>query len=155
MPLVYLGLGSNLGKRIKTLEEAVKSLKACENISVSKRSSYYETEPEGGPPQPRFINGVVEIETPLSPKELLSKIQEIEINLGRKREEKWGPRTIDIDILLYDNCILQEEDLKIPHPMMHRRRFVLAPLSDIAPKAMHPVLNKTASEILKSLEGRS
>ncbi|HHT9117395.1 MAG TPA: 2-amino-4-hydroxy-6-hydroxymethyldihydropteridine diphosphokinase, partial [Candidatus Hypogeohydataceae bacterium YC38] len=74
---------------------------------------------------------------------------------GRKREEKWGPRTIDIDILLYDNCILQEEDLKIPHPMMHRRRFVLEPLSDIAPKAMHPVLNKTASEILKSLEGRS
>ncbi|MFQ5861583.1 MAG: 2-amino-4-hydroxy-6-hydroxymethyldihydropteridine diphosphokinase [Candidatus Brocadiales bacterium] len=155
MALVYLGLGANLGKRIKTLEDGIKRLGDHPDISVLVKSPYYETEPQGGPPQPRFINAVLSIETSLSPKELLRVTQEIERGLGRERnkEEHWGPRAIDIDILLYDNQVIEEKDLKIPHPMMHRRRFVLEPLSDISPASMHPVLNKTVSQLLETMKG--
>lgn len=156
MALVYLGLGANLGKRIKTLEEAVKRLERHPGISVLKKSPYYETEPQGGPPQPRFINAVLSVETSLSPRELLGVVQGVEKALGRQRnagnEERWGPRTIDIDILLYDNRIVEDEDLKIPHPMMHERRFVLEPLSDISPEFVHPVLKKAVSRLLEDVK---
>ncbi len=157
MALVYLGLGANLGRRIKTLEDGIKRLGAHPGISVLARSPYYETEPLGGPPQPWFINAALGIETGLSPQELLRVAQEIERGLGRKHnpdeEERWGPRTIDIDILLYDNRIVEDEDLKIPHPMMHQRRFVLEPLADISPELVHPVLNETVSRLLDTVKG--
>lgn len=157
MALVYLGLGANLGKRIKALEEAVKRLGSHPDISVLGKSPYYETEPQGGPPQPRFINAVLCVETSLSPRELLGVVQGVEKALGRQRnassEERWGPRTIDIDILLYDNRIVEDEDLKIPHPMMHQRRFVLEPLSDISPEFVHPVLKKAVSRLLEDVKG--
>ena len=157
MAVVYLGLGANLGKRIKTLEDSVKRLRAHPDISVLKESPYYETEPQGGPPQPRFINAAVCIETSLSPQELLRVTQKIEKELGRKtgpgnNEGRWGPRTIDIDILLYDNCIIEDKDLKIPHPMMHLRRFVIEPLADISPASVHPVLKRTAAELLETMK---
>ncbi len=154
MALVYLGLGANLGKRIKTLEDSVKRLGKHPDISVLSKSPYYETEPQGGPPQPRFINAVLGIETSLSPQELLRVTQEIERAMGREhsKEERWGPRTIDIDILLYDNQMIEEKNLKVPHPMMHCRRFVLEPLVDIAPDSVHPVLNKTASQLLEEVK---
>lgn len=157
MALVYLGLGANLGKRIKTLEDGIKRLEAHPDISVLTKSPYYETEPHGGAAQPRFINAVLAIETGLSPQELLKVTREVEGELGRRRDpgdgERWGPRTIDIDILLYDNCIVEDKDLKIPHPLMHQRRFALEPLVDISPTCLHPVLNKTASELLETVNG--
>lgn len=157
MASIYLGLGANLGKRIKTLKEAVRMLGNCPDISVLGESPYYETEPQGGPPQPRFINAVLSIETDLSPRELLGVVRDVERALGREHvrsdRERWGPRTIDIDILLYDNLVIEDEDLKIPHPMMHQRRFVLEPLSDISPESVHPVLKKTVSQLLGDVKG--
>lgn len=155
MALAYLGLGANLGARLKTLRECIRRLDGHPNISVVAKSPYYETGPQGGPPQPQFINAVVGIETGLSPQELLKVVQRIEHGLGRRRsvERRWGPRTIDIDILLYDDVVIDEEGLKIPHPMMHQRRFVLEPLADIAPAALHPVLKKTISQLLGDVKG--
>ena len=156
MATVYLGLGANLGKRIKTLKEATKKLEARPEISVTARSPYYETAPQGGPPQPLYVNAVLGIETGLSPEELLKVAHEVEDSLGRDRnnskEERWGPRTIDIDILLYDDLIVEDEHLTIPHPMMHERRFVLEPLVDISPASMHPTLGKTASQLLEIIK---
>lgn len=152
MAEVYIGLGSNMGQRIRNLEQAIKRLAACTGVFLIERSPYYETEPQGGPPQPRYINAALGIKTNLSPHELLAKTQEIENSMGRIRKQRWGPRTVDIDILLYDDLIIQEEALKIPHPSMHLRQFVLEPLCDIAPRAIHPVLGKTASELLESLK---
>lgn len=141
--IAYLGLGSNVGDREEYIEQAVFLLEKNPNIEVTKRSTNYETEAEEGAPQPPFINAAVEIKTKLTPHKLLEVCQEIEAALGREREIEWGPRTIDIDLLLYDGEIISDDKLQIPHPLMHERLFVLKPLREIAPHLIHPVLEKS------------
>jgi 2-amino-4-hydroxy-6-hydroxymethyldihydropteridine diphosphokinase len=142
--IAYLGLGSNVGDREEYIEQAIFLLEKNPNIEVLKRSSGLETEAEGGKGnQPPFINGALAIRTKLSPHDLLELGNEIEVALGREREIEWGPRTIDIDILLYDDEIVSDDKLQIPHPLMHERLFVLKPLREIAPQLMHPVLEKS------------
>ncbi|MEE8637761.1 MAG: 2-amino-4-hydroxy-6-hydroxymethyldihydropteridine diphosphokinase [Candidatus Margulisiibacteriota bacterium] len=139
----YLGLGSNVGDREEYIEQAVFLLGKNPNIEVGKRSTNYETEPEGGGSQPPFINAALVIKTKLTPHKLLDVCQEIEATLGREREIEWGPRTIDIDILLCDGEIISDDKLQVPHPLMHERLFVLRPLSEIASHLVHPVLEKS------------
>ena len=127
----YIGVGSNLGDRRMNIETAIQSLKQAEGIKVNRASQIYETEPVGGPPQPRYLNGAIEIETDLDPKQLLVAIQSIENSLGRERIVKNGPRTIDLDILMYGDMKIDEPDLKVPHPKMHEREYVLKPLKDL------------------------
>ena len=145
--LVYLGLGSNVGDREEYIEQVVFLLGKTKGITVVKRSTNYETEAEGVEDQPPFLNAAIEIETTLSPQKLLSVIQETENTLGRERGIEWGPRTIDIDILLYGDEIISDDKLQIPHPLLHERLFVLQPLAEIAPEAIHPTLEKTISDL--------
>ncbi len=124
-------------------------------VEVVKVSKLYETDPEGGPPQDKFLDGAAEVLTHLTPHELLALLKVIEKKIGRTPSKvKWGPREIDLDILLYDGTVMNEHDLVIPHPQLHLRRFMIEPLSEISPDAVHPVLNKTASEILRGFEIR-
>lgn len=129
--LCYIGIGSNLGDRKKHIENAIEKLKNIEGVEVKRVSGIHETEPVGGPKQGRYLNGAIEIETGLGPRELLRKLQDIEKELGRKRTVKNGPRTIDLDILLYGDNKIDEPDLKIPHPNMREREFVMKPLKEI------------------------
>ncbi|MGB0040044.1 MAG: 2-amino-4-hydroxy-6-hydroxymethyldihydropteridine diphosphokinase [Terriglobales bacterium] len=147
--VAYLSLGSNIGDREANLREAIAQLKSAG--SLLKLSSVYETQPVGLPDQPWFLNCVAALETAKTPRELLKIALDIEAGMGRLRFRDKGPRKIDIDILLFGDQILNEPDLKIPHPAMHERRFVLEPLAEIAPGARHPVLNKTAGELLAAL----
>lgn len=152
MAVVYIAMGSNLDQRVTTLELARKQIVKAGGLVLADKSPYYETEPEGPLDQPRFINSVLRLRTDLTPIELLHRLQGIEQALGRRRGVRWGPRTIDLDILLYDDVILKEAGLEIPHPRMHRRRFVMEPLCDIAPEVIHPLFGKTAKELLKRLD---
>ena len=146
--IAYLGLGSNVGDREEYLEQAIFLLSKTPGIKIMKKSSNNETEAEGGgPDQPQFLNAAVQIQTMFDPYKLLSILQETESALGREREVDWGPRTIDLDILLYDDQIISDDKLQIPHPLLHERVFVLKPLSEIAPKVVHPVLEKTIGDI--------
>jgi 2-amino-4-hydroxy-6-hydroxymethyldihydropteridine diphosphokinase len=133
----YLALGSNLGDRLEHLREAVRRLGATDGIDVARSSRIYETEPVG-PPQPPYLNAVLEVETTLSPRELLEACQAVEDALGRVRAERWGPRTIDVDVLTYDELTVDEPDLVIPHPRMHERGFVLVPLGELDADAALP-----------------
>jgi 3-oxoacyl-[acyl-carrier protein] reductase len=149
----YIALGSNLGDRQSYLDQAVEALQEHEYIEVRQVSTYFETDPEGGPPDsPLFLNAAVEIATTLPPRDLMATLLEIEAGLGRVRREKNGPRTIDLDLLLYDDLVLNEPDLTIPHPRMHERGFVLEPLAEIAPNVQHPVLGDTMQELWDSWE---
>lgn len=147
MSVVYLGLGSNIGNRKDNCLMAI-SLLEENGLKITKRSAMHETEPWGVRDQPGFINMVVETKTDIVPRELLALIKKIEYDMGRRPAKKWGPRVIDIDILLYDDLIMREDDLSIPHPLMHERAFVLKPLSEVAPERMHPVLRKTVRQLL-------
>ena len=138
MSLVYIGLGSNLGDRHCNIETAIKLMKEA-GVEVEKVASFIETPPYGEVEQPNFINTVCSAKTALSPQELLKELKEIEKKMGRVETVRWGPRVIDLDILLYDNLILQEKNLNIPHTDMLNRQFVLAPLIEIAPNLVHPV----------------
>lgn len=135
---VFLGLGSNVGDRENQLKEAIRLLDEQSGIKVVKVSSFYETEPVGYVDQPDFLNLCVEIQTELSPKAVLERGLAIEQQLHRVRKERWGPRTLDIDILLYGDQIIEEQDLTIPHPRMTERAFVLIPLQEIAPNKVEP-----------------
>lgn len=126
----YLALGSNLGDRLELLREAVRRLGGTDAIEVVRSSRVYETEPVG-PPQPAYLNAVVEIRTTLGPRELLEACRAVEDDLGRVRTERWGPRTIDVDILTFDELTVDDPDLQIPHPRMHERGFVLVPLGEL------------------------
>ena len=134
MSRAYIALGSNLGDRAAHLQFAVDELAAVDGVEVLAISPVYETAPIGGPPQDAFLNAVAALETGLDPYELLALAQGIEQNAQRVRVERWGPRTLDVDLLLYDDLRLDDPDLVIPHPRMWERGFVLAPLRDIAPE---------------------
>ncbi|MBO5424971.1 MAG: 2-amino-4-hydroxy-6-hydroxymethyldihydropteridine diphosphokinase [Lachnospiraceae bacterium] len=145
--IAYLGIGSNLGDKESYLDYAVDQLNKDDYIKVSKVSSYIVTKPYGNVEQDDFLNGCLEIETLYTPSELLAVVNDIEQGAGRKRLIHWGPRTLDIDILLYDREIIMEEKLIVPHVEMGKREFVLKPLCEIAPFAYHPGYNKTVMEL--------
>ncbi len=151
----YLSIGSNMGDREGHLKAGIEELKASDEIRVEKVSGFIETEPYGNVEQDKFLNGCIEIRTLLTPHELLKYVNGAEAKEGRVRTVHWGPRTLDIDILLYDNEIVYTEDLKIPHPDMHNRMFVLEPLNEIAPFAIHPVLLKSVMRMKEKLEEKS
>jgi 2-amino-4-hydroxy-6-hydroxymethyldihydropteridine diphosphokinase len=153
MKTAWLSLGSNVGDREANLREAVRLLEA-EGVHVRRESSLYETEPQDQRDQPWFLNSVVEVETELFPKLLLTRVKRIEKSLGRKRTVAKGPRTIDIDILLYGSFVIQTAELEIPHPRMSERRFVLEPLAELAPDLRHPVSRKTIRELLSGVAGQ-
>lgn len=152
--VAYISLGSNVGDSAATLLAAMKDIDDAGGIEVRRISQMRRTEPVGGPEQPAFLNAVVEIETTLPPRDLLGALQRIERKHGRDRlrEQRWGPRTCDLDILLIDRTVVHEQGLEVPHPRMHERRFVLEPLASIAPDAWHPVQEKTARELLDELQ---
>jgi len=151
---IYIGLGSNLGNRLANIRKAIELMKE-EGIEIMKESSIYETEPVGYKEQGWFLNSVVKARTQFSPEGLWKRLEKIEKVMGREREIKWGPRIIDLDILFYGNKVLNGKQLQIPHPELHKRRFVLLPLKEIAPELVHPVLNKTIGEILGELKDNS
>lgn len=145
---VYIALGSNLGNKKENFQEALGRLAKLPDTKIIKESSLYESEPLGDSKE-WYVNGVIEIETELKPDALLNKFKNIERAMGRKKVRKrWGARIIDIDILLYDSITLNKKNLKIPHPEMQNRKFVLIPLSEIAPQVIHPELGMTISELL-------
>ncbi|MCM8798482.1 MAG: 2-amino-4-hydroxy-6-hydroxymethyldihydropteridine diphosphokinase [Candidatus Omnitrophica bacterium] len=151
MKVSYIGIGSNLGNRRENIKRVIEILKKDKKVKLLKKSKIYETDPIG-PPQRKFLNGVFKIKTEYSPFELLQKMKEIEALLGRKKTLRWGPRTIDLDILFYDKLILRTKDLTIPHPEIPKRIFVLKPLSEISPFLKHPLLKKTVRRLLKEYE---
>jgi len=144
---VFLLLGANLGEREATLAKAT-DLISKRIAPVMSQSHLYETAPWGVADQPAFLNQVISIETILTPEELLSQTLEIEKQLGRERRLRWGARVIDIDMLYYSDLILDTENLHLPHPRLHQRRFTLVPLAEIAPDFVHPILRKTNQELL-------
>ena len=151
MERVFLGLGSNIGDRTANIERASRLIGEIEAVRLVRMSSLFETEPVGYEDQPDFINAVLEIGTPLTPRELLAAVKEIEQRMGRTRTVRFGPRIIDVDILLFGQRVIDEPGLTIPHPRMHERRFVLGPLAEIAPEAVHPVLKKSVMELYRDL----
>jgi 2-amino-4-hydroxy-6-hydroxymethyldihydropteridine diphosphokinase len=150
----YLSLGSNLGDRAANLRQALECLETA-GVQIVRRSSISETEPQELREQPWFLNQVVEIGTTLSPIELLARIRDVERELGRQRVVAKGPRTIDIDILLYEDAIIDTPELQIPHPRLADRRFVLEPLAELAPDLRHPATGRTISDMLAALEGQT
>jgi 2-amino-4-hydroxy-6-hydroxymethyldihydropteridine diphosphokinase len=151
---IYLGLGSNLGDRAASLEQALAAL-AVAGITIVRRSSLYATEPVGFAPQHWFLNCVVEAETELMPRQVLRATQQVENGLGRRRMVRNGPRTVDIDILLYASTVVRMPDLEIPHPRLAERRFVLVPLREVAPGLRHPTLRRSIAELLAATPDRS
>ncbi len=153
MKRVYLSLGSNLGDREPALRQAVAALGPA-GIRVLRVSSVYESEPVDVRDQPWFLNVVVEAETDLFPRQLLARTQSIERKMGRVRTRPKGPRTIDIDMLLYGDAVIDSTDLAVPHPRMGERRFVLEPLAELAPDLRHPVTRATVREMLASVKAQ-
>lgn len=150
--MAYLSIGSNMGDRKAYLEAAIEELKKVETIREVRVSEIIETEPYGYTDQDKFLNAAIALETLETPKGLLSICHEIEKKGNRERKIHWGPRTIDLDILLYGDQVMHTETLTIPHPEMHKRKFVLEPLSEIAPYVKHPVLEKSVCMLLEDLE---
>ena len=145
---VLLGLGSNLGDRREFIERAARLIDEIEGVELKSISSLIETEPVGGPPQGRYLNGAAELETALEPRDLLARLQGVEAELGRVRKVLNGPRNIDLDILLFGDLVVEAGDLVLPHPRMCERAFVLEPLNEIAPGRVHPIKRKSIEELL-------
>lgn len=153
MSIAFIGLGSNMGDKAANLNNALNELGKVQGIKVLAISSFYKTEPVGDVAQDWFINAAAKIETILTPRELLNSLLSVEKDMGRVREVKWGPRVIDLDILLYDDLVIDEEGLAIPHPFMHERGFVLTPLAEIAAEVIHPAIGKSIKDLLMGLSG--
>ena len=151
---VYLSLGSNIGNKRKNLLEAIRKIGELENPEVVKSSTILETEPFGYLEQDNFLNACLEVKTLMTAQEFLKEILQIELDMGRVREIKWGPRIIDIDILFYDKEIIEEDNLAVPHPWICEREFVLDPLSEIAPNYIHPLEKKTITMLARKLKER-
>ncbi len=151
----YVAIGSNLGDRAKSCYQAIAAMSAHEQIQIVKISPLIETAPVGGPANsPPYLNGAIAIETTLGSHALLHELMSIEQSLGRNRREKWDPRTIDLDLLLYADKIISSDELMVPHPMMHQRAFVLEPLTMIAPDVVHPTLMMTVKGLLENLSAQ-
>jgi 2-amino-4-hydroxy-6-hydroxymethyldihydropteridine diphosphokinase len=148
----YLGIGSNVGNPLQQCRDALREIASLKNVQVLRCSSLYRTEPVGNTNQDWFVNGVLEVRTNFTAPQLLKALQWVEQTLGRVSTEKWGPRTIDIDILLYGQEIIGIGDLVIPHPEMHKRRFVLVPMNEIAPYVIHPLYGVSMKGLLDRLE---
>jgi 2-amino-4-hydroxy-6-hydroxymethyldihydropteridine diphosphokinase len=152
----YVGLGSNLGERESLLKSAIEQLAQLPETRLGKVSSLYDTAPVGELDQPNFLNAVIQLETALTARQLLWNLLLIERRLGRVRHpgQRYGPRTIDLDLVLFGDQVIDTPDLKVPHPEYHRRAFVLVPLAEIEPRLVHPVFGLTASELLERVEQR-
>ncbi len=148
----FLGIGSNMGNPASNCKDAVIRMSGIEGVSVLGVSSLYRTQPVGFEDQNWFANGVIEIRTSLKPRALMDVIQRVEEEMGRIRVQKWGPRIIDIDIIMYGQAIIEEGGLVIPHPEFHKRRFVLVPLNEIAPCAIHPLFGISVKGLLDRLQ---
>jgi 2-amino-4-hydroxy-6-hydroxymethyldihydropteridine diphosphokinase len=146
----YIALGSNVGDRAAHFQEALRGLADTPGVKLANCSSLYETAAVG-PEQPDYLNAVVVAQVDLEPLALLGRLRELERASGRVRRERWGPRTLDLDLLLYGERVVAEEGLTVPHPELHRRRFVLEPLVEVAPWAVHPLLAQSMDELLHHL----
>ncbi|MSS70814.1 MAG: 2-amino-4-hydroxy-6-hydroxymethyldihydropteridine diphosphokinase [Candidatus Latescibacteria bacterium] len=151
MTLAWIGLGSNLGDRQRTMEQALRHLEDHSGIRVLAVSAIYETDPVGVLDQPPFLNAAARLATSLRARALLDALLETEREMGRRRERRWGPRNIDLDLLLYGDDVIREEGLIAPHLLLAERLFVLAPLCDLDPEAIHPVLNRTMRDLYADL----
>ncbi len=152
--IAYLGLGTNLGDRWANLREALRLLGSGPGLRLLRCSQVYETEPWGLIGQPRFLNCAAEVAVTLEPEPLLVRCKEAEERLGRLPGPRWGPRLIDVDILLYGTQVVDMPHLEIPHPRLHLRAFALSPLCELAPSAVHPTLGQSVSELAQDAEGR-
>lgn len=148
----YVAFGSNMGDKVNYIEQAIEGLKNTEKCCVEKVSAIIQTEPYGGVEQDVFLNGALKMKTLLTPHELLDRLHELELEAKRERIIRWGPRTLDLDIILYDNLVLEDDDLCIPHVDMHNRDFVLRPMAEIAPYKRHPIYGKTMKEMLAAID---
>ena len=152
----FIGLGANLGDREANIRSALEKLKQSDGVTITRISSFLENPAVGGPPDsPLFLNAAAELKTTLGAHALLHRLLEIEKELGRQRREKWEPRIIDLDLLLFGDHIVSSQELVVPHPLMHERRFALQPLAEIAPEAVHPVLQMTIRGLLDNLDAKS
>ena len=149
----FLGLGTNIGDRKKNLARALTSLNDRPDLTILRTSRIYETEPWGVVDQPKFLNMVAEVATSISSRELLERVKKLETDMGREAGPRFGPRLIDIDILLLEDQVVDESDLQIPHASLHERAFVLVPLAEIAPESIHPVLRTTIAGLAKNVVG--
>lgn len=147
----YLGLGSNLGDKQNYINRTIECISILSGVKFLRSSKLITTKPYGKTDQPDFLNCVIEIETSLKPAELLRECLEIEAQLGRIRKEKWGPRTIDIDLLFYEDRIINSKSLVIPHPDLHKRQFVLASLNELCPEYVHPIMQRKIKDIFMEL----
>ena len=147
----FIGAGANMGEPVRQIRQALDELEKSLGVRLGAVSSFYRTQPVGPVPQPPFINAVFALECGISAQDLLALLLRIEQKMGRVRGERWGPRLIDLDLLFYGEMIISEQGLEVPHPRLHERRFVLTPLVEIAPDILHPVLKKSAFDLLAAL----
>jgi 2-amino-4-hydroxy-6-hydroxymethyldihydropteridine diphosphokinase len=153
MATVYIGMGSNLGDRRANCEEALSRISGMDGVTLIRTSELYETQPVGGPPQGRYINGAAEIRTEMPPEELIVMLKSIERDMGREESPlKDHPRIMDLDIIFYDDSLIDTPSLKVPHPEMHKRYFVLKGLAEIAPGKVHPALGRTVLELYNEVK---
>jgi len=145
---IFLSIGSNLGDRLTNINQALVTIENHKDIMIMEESHIYETKPYGVVDQPNFLNMVVKIETSCMPEELLQRLKWIEHKIGRVQGKRWGPRVVDLDILFYNQLIMEKSNLIIPHRDLHRRDFVLVPMAEIEPEFLHPVFNKDIKHIL-------